>query len=259
MTIDNYFEDKGSGAPIVFIHGSYATTSTWKKMIGQLSENNRCISIKLPGHGGAPDLVNCSDPVIETELGILAQVVNLLTAEPIHLVGHSVGGAIALAQALKGNLNLGQVTLFEPTATWVLERAGDQMMSARVEDFLTQFRQDVSTQKPYACAQVIDFWGGKGAFKALPDFIKANMELLTQNNIRHWDITSVSHSQLTDLKHCTVPMRLVYGNQSNPVARSICEHLSRYIPNSKQYEIEGASHFLVTSHPHECVQVMSEQ
>ena len=37
MNIDTYYEQQGSGSPIVFIHGSYATTSTWKRMIDQAS------------------------------------------------------------------------------------------------------------------------------------------------------------------------------------------------------------------------------
>ncbi len=259
MNVDNYFEEQGSGSPIVFIHGSYATTSTWKKMIEQLAANHRCISIKLPGHCGTPDPNDFSDPTIETELEILEQVVKLLTDEPIHLVGHSYGGVIALAQALKGNLNLSQVSLFEPVAVWVLNRAGDKEMSVRVQEFLTKYRQEASNKKPYACGHVIEFWGGKGAFESLPDFIKDSMEPLVKNNIRHWDICAATCNDLTDLQKCAVPTRLVCGDKSNPVANSICDHLRKQMPNSKKYVIEGASHFLVTSHTNECLQALSEQ
>lgn len=259
MNIDNYFEEQGSGSPIVFIHGSYATTSTWKKMIEPLAENHHCISIKLPGHCGMPNPDDFSNPTMETELEIIEQVVNLLTDEAVHLIGHSFGGVIALAQALKGNLNLSQVTLFEPVAIWVLNSAGDKEMSARVQEFLTKYRQDASDKKHYACGQVIDFWGGKGAFESLPEFIKDSMEPLMKNNIRHWDIDSLIRNDLTDLEKCVVPTRLVYGDQSNPVASSICDHLSEHIPNSKKYEIEGASHFLITSHTDKCIQALSDQ
>ncbi len=37
MNIESYYEQQGSGPPIVFTHGSYATTSTWKKIVEQLS------------------------------------------------------------------------------------------------------------------------------------------------------------------------------------------------------------------------------
>ncbi len=261
MDITRYFDQQGSGAPIVFVHGSYATTSTWKKMIEHLARTNHCISFKLPGHCGTPDPADFQQPSVETELAILERVVNELTDEPIHLVGHSFGGVVALAQALKGNLNLKKMTLYEPVSVWVLNRANDREMISRVEAFLAKYRKDVLNKVPYACGQVIDFWGNDGAgvssFDALPDFIKDSMEPLVQNNIRHWDINAGLTNELSDLQKCTVPTRLVYGDKSNPVASAICDHLNKQLPNSDKYIVEGASHFLVTSHVKACLNALT--
>ena len=259
MKINNYYEQQGNGTPIVFIHGSYATTSTWKKMIERLAVNHRCITIKLPGHGGTPEPKDFSKPTIETELEILSQVISEVTNEPVHLVGHSFGGVVALAQALKGGLSLSQVTLFEPVAVWVLKRIQDDAMSLNVDSFLSKYRHDVSKKVTYACGQVIDFWNGDGAFEALPEYIKNGMEALTENNIRHWDVNVAISSNLMDLQACTVPIRLVCGSNSNPVAHAISDHLNKQIPTSKRYTIEGASHSLVTSHANKCLNVIGDQ
>ncbi len=258
MNIDKYFDVQGSGSPIVFIHGSYATSSTWKKMIQQLSTDHLCISIKLPGHGGAPEANDFAAPTVETELNIVQQVVESLTDQAIHLVGHSFGGVVALAQALKGNLDLSQVTLFEPVSTWVLDRVGDEEMISRVQIFLDQYMQDIANKKPHVHGQVIDFWGEAGAFASLPGFIQEGMAPLLDNNIRHWHLCANIDRDLSDLQNCGVPARLVYGDQSSPVVRAICEHLVTHIPNSKQYKIEGASHFLVTSHAEQCLNALQD-
>ncbi len=258
MRIEGYFEQQGSGSPIVFIHGSYATTSTWKKMVEQLAVNNNCISIKLPGHCGTPEPDDFSDPTMETELAIIERVVTQLTDQPIHIVGHSYGGVVALAQALKGSLDLSQMTLFEPVAVWVLDRVKDTEMNDIVQRFLAKYRHDVSRKIPYSCGQVIDFWGGDGAFAPLPDFIKDSMDALVINNIRHWDICESIPSRHSDLQGCHVPTRVVCGTQSNPVAHAISNHLNKEIPNSRKYVIEGASHFLVTSHASECLSVLQD-
>jgi len=259
MNIDSYFKQQGSGSPIVFIHGSFASTSTWNKIIEQLAVSHHCISIKLPGHCGTPDPQDFSHPTLETELAIIERVVNKLTSEPIHLVGHSFGGVIALAYALRGSLNLAQMTLFEPVTVWVLKCAEDKEMNICVQEFLSKYRRDTSNKKPYSCGQVIEFWGGNGAFELLPDFIKDSMELLVQNNIRHWDIDAATCNDLSDLQNCAVPTRLVCGDKSNSVARAICKHLSKQIPNSNKFLIQGASHFMVTSHADECIEILRDQ
>ncbi len=257
MNIDNYFEEQGSGTPIVFIHGSYANTSTWKKMVEKLAVNHHCIAIKLPGHGGTPEPEDFSCPSLATELSIIEQVVNKLTCQPIHLVGHSFGGVIALAQVLTNRLSVAKMTLFEPVAVWVLKRIDDQIMYLSVQDFLVKYRHAVANNTPYACGKVIDFWGGKGLFSSLPEFIKANMVPLINNNIRHWDIDANISNNLTDLQQCTVPTRLVYGDKSSTVAHAICHHLGKQMPNGRIFVIKGASHFLVTSHVDECLAVLS--
>jgi pimeloyl-ACP methyl ester carboxylesterase len=206
-----------------------------------------------------PDPDDFADPTIETELALLEQVVTSLTDEPIHLVGHSFGGVIALAQALKGNLPISQVSLFEPVAVWVLNIVDDKPMTSRLNQFLTGYRDDVAAGKPYACGQVLDFWGGEGSFDPLPDFIKQGMEPLVANNIRHWDLGVGIDSQLSDLRACTVPTRLISGSESNPVAGAICDHLNTLMPVSKRYVIEGASHFMVTTHVSECLDVLGDQ
>ncbi len=259
MNIEAYYEQQGSGSPIVFIHGSYATTSTWKRMIDKLSTHHHCISIKLPGHCGTPDPDDFANPTIDTELDLIGQIVSELTDQAIHLVGHSFGGVIALAQALKGNVNLSQVSLFEPVAVWVLNQVHDVEMSMAVQQFLTKYRHAVSINTPYACGQVIDFWGGHGSFDSLPDFIKDSMVPLLANNIRHWDLNALIDSELIDLQQCMVPMRLIYGDKSNSVAHAICTHLHTHLPNSKKYIIKGASHFLVTSHVDECLAALYDQ
>ncbi len=258
MNISDYYEIEGDGPPIVFIHGSFATTSAWKGIVKELSTNHTCILLKLPGHGGAADPDDFSDPAIETELEILASVVKSLTAEPVHLVGHSFGGVVALAQALKGNLQLSQLSLFEPVAIWLLNRVKNFAARATVDEFLFDYRQAVLQKQPSACGKVIDFWGGKGHFELLPEKVKQSMEVLVANNIRHWNTEAAINSTLAELESCSIPTRLVCGTESNSVAISICGHLNEALPNSRKYVIPGASHFLVTSHAHQCVEVLQD-
>lgn len=257
ITSPCYYEQQGSGSPMVFIHGSYATTSTWKKIVQQLAQTHHCISIKLPGHCGTPDPNDLAAPDINTELDIIESVIAELTEQPIHLIGHSFGGVVALALALKGSVAVRELTLFEPVSTWVFESVGDQAMAAQVNAFIQGYRAGINNNEAYVCGKVIDFWGGKGSFEPLPDFIKDGMVPLTANNNRHWTLCENTHKERSALNALSIPTKLVCGSASNPIAQAIVSHLDRELPNSTQYTIPGASHFLVTSHVNECLDIIN--
>ncbi len=258
MNIADYYQVEGQGPPLVFIHGSFATLSSWKKIIAPFSPYYRCIAIKLPGHCGLADPTDFAAPTVQTELAIIEQVINSLTHQPIHLIGHSYGGVVALALALKGSVEIAQLSLFEPVATWVLPLVGDTAMQRRVDDFLIDYRHAVSVDEDNACARVIDFWNGDDSFAALPTAIKQTMALLTANNIRHWDICTQSEYSINDLQALLVPTRLVIGEASNPVAQAIAAHLADLIPHSKRYRIAAASHSMINTHADFCRAILND-
>ncbi|MBU3069413.1 alpha/beta hydrolase [Aestuariicella sp. G3-2] len=259
MAITDYFEVSGSGEPIVFIHGSFATTSTWKTMVKALSDRFLCITVKLPGHGGAPAADDFSEPTINTEVDILAQVVEHLQLGAIHLVAHSYGGVVALSAALSGRIPLRALTLYEPVATWIFAVAGKTEAEQAVAKFVAGYRQAVLDEEPYACRRVLDFWGGEGQFDLLPDFIKDGMVPLTEDNLRHWSLCQTLRYSTESLSKLPVPTRIVCGDQSNPLVRQIAQCLKDQLPNSATGEIAGASHFLVTSHTQECLAFVEQQ
>ncbi len=259
MAITDYFEASGSGMPIVFVHGSFATTSTWKAMIKALSARYHCIAIKLPGHGGAPVAEDFYRPTINTEIRILEQVVEYLQLEPVHLVAHSYGGVVALSAALSGRVPLRALTLFEPVATWILGVAGRREAAASVSRFVSDYRRAVAEGEADACRRVINFWGGEGQFEPLPDFIKQAMTPLTADNVRHWSLCQSLSYPYATIQAMTAPTQIVCGDQSNPILQQIAQCLCDWLPQASMGQVAGASHFLVTSHAADCLQFVEQQ
>jgi pyruvate dehydrogenase E2 component (dihydrolipoamide acetyltransferase) len=87
----------GEGAPIVFIHGFGADLNTWMFTQPGLAERHRTVALDLPGHGGSVKDVGGGD--IATLAGAVGDALDTLGIDTPHLVGHSLGGAIALAAA----------------------------------------------------------------------------------------------------------------------------------------------------------------
>jgi pimeloyl-ACP methyl ester carboxylesterase len=102
---------EGAGHPIVFLHGFGSDLSSWRPFVGRLSIGNPMIGIDLPAHGGSAG----------HEADGLAAIVDRVAAtllatghHRVHLVGHSLGAAVAASVSDRGDLDVRSLTLIAP-------------------------------------------------------------------------------------------------------------------------------------------------
>nr|WP_303657302.1 alpha/beta fold hydrolase [Asticcacaulis aquaticus] len=88
---------RADAAAVVFVHGFAADLLTWQFCLVPMAANYRVIAIDLPAHGKTHDAAgDCS---LDYMADWLNAALNLLGVEAAHIVGHSMGGRIALALA----------------------------------------------------------------------------------------------------------------------------------------------------------------
>jgi pyruvate dehydrogenase E2 component (dihydrolipoyllysine-residue acetyltransferase) len=101
---------EGAGVPIVFIHGFGGDLNNWQFNQEALAADRPTYALDLPGHGGSSKDLGAG----EVHVGALAAaVLDFMDAKGIakaHLVGHSLGGAIALDLALNHADRVASVT-----------------------------------------------------------------------------------------------------------------------------------------------------
>lgn len=100
----------GAGTPIVLIHGFASDAKSWAPLEGHLSDYP-IIRIELPCHGKSPKLriSRFADLVSEVR-----RAFDALHLESAHLIGHSLGGAVALALADTRPKSVSSLTLLAP-------------------------------------------------------------------------------------------------------------------------------------------------
>lgn len=85
-----------SGPRVVLCHGLFGQARNWNKVAKALSDGYRVMAVDLPNHGRSP----WTDRVDYAEMA--DQVADLVAAQdPVALVGHSMGGKVAMAVALR--------------------------------------------------------------------------------------------------------------------------------------------------------------
>jgi pimeloyl-ACP methyl ester carboxylesterase len=92
-------DDGGSGGvPVLFLHGFSGNSSHWAAQLDHLRPRRRAIAMNLRGHGGS-DAPADGDFAVESQAADVLAVLDVLVPEPAVLVGHSLGGAVAIAVA----------------------------------------------------------------------------------------------------------------------------------------------------------------
>ena len=88
----SYFVQKGSSDPVVFLHGFCEESSIWSEFLEDFSESF-LVCIDLPGFGKSDSQNDCS---IQNMASITNSVLEDLKTEKCILIGHSMGGYVAL-------------------------------------------------------------------------------------------------------------------------------------------------------------------
>lgn len=91
------FADNGKGAAVVLLHGFLENQSMWNDFIPELSKRNRVITIDLLGHGATECLGYVHS--MEDQADMVHHVLMDLNIRKAILIGHSMGGYVALAFA----------------------------------------------------------------------------------------------------------------------------------------------------------------
>lgn len=92
-----FYRSEGTGIPIVILHGLYGSSDNWMTIARKLAEHNfQIIAVDHRNHGNSP---HTSEHLYEDMITDLAWLLNDLGIEKTHLIGHSMGGKVAIGFA----------------------------------------------------------------------------------------------------------------------------------------------------------------
>jgi pyruvate dehydrogenase E2 component (dihydrolipoamide acetyltransferase) len=126
-------EDRlGLTVPIVLIHGFGASKATWTGLLPRLRPHGRTIRIELPGHGQQSRMGGSLEEMVDSAIADLAAQ----GLSEVHLVGHSLGGAVAAEIAALGQIEVRSLTLLAPAGL------GPEINGAFIDGFLRAGRPE---------------------------------------------------------------------------------------------------------------------
>jgi pimeloyl-ACP methyl ester carboxylesterase len=106
----------GAGGPLVLLHGFTGAADDWAGVIGELSRDRQVITLEHRGHGNSTNTGDAATYTFDQLVADFGAIVDRLDLEPFDLLGHSMGGIVAMRYALAQPARLRSLVLMDTAA-----------------------------------------------------------------------------------------------------------------------------------------------
>ncbi|MDS9471537.1 alpha/beta fold hydrolase [Sporosarcina pasteurii] len=251
-----HYEEKGTGEPLVFIHGVGLDHAMWEQQVNSLSEYYRVIVYDMIGHGESshpPGPYSLSKYVEQ-----LAALVESLSLEKIHLVGFSMGGMVAQAYALSNSAKMKTLTIMNAVANRTeMQR---QAILKRVEEVRANGAH--STIEP-----AIQRWFTTDYLQNQADVVNRIRTRLQTNNpasyLEAYSLFATADQELWDkLDQITVPTLVITAENDVGSTPEMSQQIHQKISGSELLVVPVLRHMLPIERPdiiHEAIHSFIER
>jgi pimeloyl-ACP methyl ester carboxylesterase len=235
---------------VIALHCSLSSGRQWDRLAEELTDRHQVITPDISGYGDNAGPFALPTTLAE-EVDLLSSRLNEATG-PIHLVGHSYGGALAFKIATDSPLKnrVRSLTLIEPVLPTILRENGPdrplyehfvRLAHAVYEDLWNGLAWD-------AIDRFLVFWKGSEAKEDVSP--KARMRMIEHAEKLAFDFTAVLAEQnvTTAAAAIRAPTLLASGGLSPYITQRILWRLTSAIPEVRTRHVPAAGHILPVSH-----------
>jgi pimeloyl-ACP methyl ester carboxylesterase len=167
---------------------------------------------------------------------------------PAHLVGHSYGGAIALAVALRFPAHVASVTVFEPVPFGILIRSAPAAW-CDVYAIASAIERGLATDNPEQSAQrFVDFWSGHGTWDVMPPGRRAAITRCMPTVAAHFASLSTCRGAFAGLDRMHAPLLHLASDGAPRVMPVLAALLHDALPDAPFETMRGMGHMGPVTH-----------
>ncbi|HTU94441.1 MAG TPA: alpha/beta fold hydrolase [Solirubrobacteraceae bacterium] len=242
--------ETGEGEPLVLLHGLGTTRQIWSLVTEPLAHTRRVVTLDLPGFGeSAPvgegfELAEVTDRLAR---GLAAQHVTA----PFDLVGHSLGGAVALTLAAQRPNLVRRLILVAPAG---LQRRRPPLPGALLGQgasglFAARRRLIALSDKPWGRRVLLAFAAADGATLS-PDQARMMVEASAPAQRIAQATATIAQIDLQPLLRDTpAPLGLIWGRQDRAVPVRLADEILVQRPDAVLEVIDWTGHVPMVERP----------
>lgn len=233
-----YREERGSGAPLLLIHGNGANTLTWGRTFDDLAVDHRAISFDRRGFGRSPGppASRLADQVTDA-----AALLEELDAAPAAVLGWSAGGVVALGLAIERPDLVSSLILEEAAYALLLHPTrGGLRFSFRFGS--ARLRRDRRGSAQAVFDYALGYRDGGSQFDRFPAGWRAAMFDSAKAITAEGRQLRKPWPPRKALAAISCPVTIITGCRSEPAFRAAARRLAKILPSARYVAVPNAGH-----------------
>jgi len=251
---DLYFEERGSGPPVLLIHGLAADADVWGASLDQLAQDHRVLAYDRRGYTRSGQVPRGD---FRRDGEDAAALLRALDAVPATVVGWSSGGIVALDLAVHHPGLVAGLVLLEPTLH-AKKRPGVRHLAAFLKANLLRRVKDDRAATEAFLRWAFRHRTGATWYDRLPVHMRDALLANGPAAMSELGIGTGEHLNDEQIAAIACPAVVLVGELSDPLFARVSERTARLLSHARIERIEGAGHVIHLERPAEFVRAVRE-
>ena len=261
-----FYRSEGSGTPVIILHGLYGSSDNWMTIARKVATFNfEVITVDQRNHGSSPHSI---EHTYEDMITDLAWLLNDLEIEKAHIVGHSMGGKVAIGFAADYPEKVLSLTVADILPLNYLENPASAIQydfHKRILETLFQLNIDLATSRKEVEEMLMEDISEMHIRKFILKNLRKNKDQkfewkinvpVLRQQVEHI-LSGVDYREYEDrIPIIKYPVQFIRGGLSGYIPENKFDIIKTMFPESEIHTIENATHFLHAEKPDEFTELL---
>jgi len=263
-----FYRKYGSGSPLIILHGLYGSSDNWITIAKQLQDHYTVLLPDLRNHGASPHTTTHSYAGMVDDL---LQFYKDLGIESAYLIGHSMGGKVAMRFAAENPELVNRLMIIDIAPKNYLAGKSN-FKHIRQHELILELLENPDLSAFLSRKELDDFFNVRIKEESVRHFLLKNIHR-THAGVFEWKINApvlrdsfrsivseIDASWFEERIPITAyPVTFVRGLNSEYVSNNDWQEIRKIYPEAKLVDFEGAGHWLHAEQPSKLVATILEK